>query len=213
MAGSRREAYNEGMTDRGSSTVWAGLAVVAAVLIIALLQGLTVQEVGIPGIASIKFGEKQNSSNGGSSRQDDPSAISPSATGGSSEETSSNGSEVVEGSWTGSRGDVLVEVTQVESQNGHLRILASVTNGTGDAITIPLFGNATAVDESGRSYAAAPFDSDWPQTVASGQTVNGMIEFEGRYQPGGGTLDLNFAILHGFDAPSGSLTVADIARP
>jgi hypothetical protein len=42
----------------GRGTTWAGLAVVTAAVVVALVQGLTIQEVGIPGVATIKFGVK-----------------------------------------------------------------------------------------------------------------------------------------------------------
>ncbi len=189
---------------------WMGLAIVAAVLAIALVQGLTIQEVGIPGVASIKFAQRAdpNRSDGSSSTNwSSPSTSTGGTTG------RSTGSHTVEGSWTGARGDVSVEVTQVEDQGGHLRVRATVINGTNDALTLPLFGNASAVDESHRSYQASPSDSDWPDNVASGQSVSGTIEFVETYTAGGGTLDLTFAHLFGFDAPSGSLTVAGITRP
>jgi hypothetical protein len=197
------------MTSRGSLTVWAGLSVMAVGLVVALFQGLTIQEVGIPGIASIKFGETQTRGDTDSPRSDGSTSSADSTV-----ESNSTGAAVVDGSWIGTRGGVSVEVTRVENQSGHLRIDAAVTNDTGDAVTIPLFGNAAAVDESGRAYEASAFDSDWPQSVASGQTVRGTIEFEGRYESGrGGTLDLTFATLFGFDAPRGSLSIEGIERP
>lgn len=192
---------------------WLGLAIVAAVLVIALVQGLTIQEVGIPGVASIKFAERASTTGGEEPPSTGDRSDSAPTGGDTGTTTGSTGQGAIEGSWTGSRGDVTVEVTKVENQGGHLRIHATVTNGTNEAVTLPLFGYTSAVDESHRSYKPSPSDSDWPDSIAGGQSVAGTIEFVERYRAGGGTLDLTFSQLFGFDAPSGSLTVSGIQRP
>ncbi|KGM03397.1 hypothetical protein Q760_03965 [Cellulomonas cellasea DSM 20118] len=106
-----------------------------------------------------------------------------------------------------------MEVTKVENQGGHLRIDATVTNGTDDSLTVPLFKNVTAVDEGGRAYEADPFSGSWVETISSGQSLSGTIEFEGLYEVGPGVLDVSFARLYGSAAPSGGVVVTGIARP
>ena len=186
--------------------------VIGVVFVVALVQGLVVQEVGIPGVATIKFTQPNN--NGGSSPDDadhNGGSTGGATTGGNS--TGGGSGSEVEGSWVGERGEIRVEVTRAENQSGHLRLTASVTNGTGDSVTLPLFGNAAAVTDDGTTYQAAPQDSSFPETVASGQTASGVIEFDGLYDPGEGSLTLSFANIFGFDAPSGSLVVSGIGRP
>lgn len=191
-----------------------------ALVVVALVQGLVVQEVGIPGVASVKFGERRDAtgdapptSTAGKDQGGDGAATSGSADTPGPAPAPVAQSEPVVGSWTAERGDVAVEVTQVENQGGHLRIDATVTNGTGDSLSVPLFGNVTAVDEAGRAYEADPFNSDWVDTISSGQSVGGTIEFDGLYEVGPGTLTLTFAELYGFDAPSGGVVVPGVGRP
>lgn len=186
-------------------------------LIVALVQGMTIQEIGIPGVLSVKLAERQGAADGGGTGGSTGGgstggSTAGGSTGGGSTGGTTGGSGSVEGSWSGARGEVSATVTRVEDQGGHLRMVVAITNGTGDSVTVPLFKNATAVDDAGRAYEASP-DSDWTQTVASGQTLSGTIEFDGLYASGAGTLDLTFATLFGFDAPSGSLVVRGITRP
>ena len=189
-----------------------------ALIVIGLVQGLVIREVGIPGVASVKFGE----------RHADPGDTETTSTprteqggGGATPPTSEEvptpaqaaQSQPVVGSWTAQRGDVGVEITQVENQGGHLRVDATVTNGTGDSLSVPLFGNVAAVDEAGRAYEADAFNSDWVDSIGSGQSVGGTIEFEGLYEVGPGTLTITFAELYGFDAPDGGVVVPGVGRP
>ena len=194
--------------ESGNATLTAGVVIIGVCMVIALVQGLVVQEVGIPGLATIKFGER-----GTADADDHGGGSTGGATNGGSSTGGAGAGSVVEGSWVGERGEIRVEVTRAENQSGHLRLTASVTNGTGDSVTLPLFGNATAVSDDGRTYQASPQDSSFPETVASGQTASGVIEFDGLYDPGEGSLTLSFAHIFGFDAPSGSLVVSGIGRP
>lgn len=206
------------MADAPSNALRWSVAGFVGLLLIALVQGMTIQEIGIPGVLSVKLAERQGSTDpdgspAGGETGGSTGGATGGATGGSTGgSTGRTGGGSVTGSWRGARGDVSATVTRVEDQDGHLRMVVSITNGTDDSLTIPLFKNATAVDDAGRSYEAAP-DSDWTQTIGSGQTLSGTIEFEGTYASGSGTLDLTFATLLGFDAPSGSLAVRGITRP
>ena len=203
-----REMLGRSRGEGGNAGLWVGVAVLVGVVIIALVQGLVIQEVGIPGVASIKFGERSHD-DGGSTQPGDPSSDD---TGGGGNGGGGSGS-VVEGSWVGERGAIRVEVTRAENQSGHLRLTASVTNGTGDSVTLPIFHNATAVTDDGTTYQVSPRDSSFPETVPSGQTLSGVIEFEGLYAAGRGTMTLSFATIFGFDAPSGSLVISGVRRP
>lgn len=193
----------------GNATLVLMGAVIAACLVIALVQGLVINEVGIPGVATIKFGERTTQS---TNRDGSGGGGSGPTNHGTSGNTNSSGS-VVEGSWVGERGAIRVEVTKAENQSGHLRLTVSATNGTGDSITLPVFHNATVNVDGGGTLQGSPQDSSFPDTIASGQTASGVIEFEGVYQPGGDRLTLSFATIFGFDAPSGSLVVDGIAAP
>lgn len=208
------------MTERRSrhAAAWVVPVATAAVLVgVALVQGLVIQEVGIPGVVSVKLGERSGGAREAAPGTDvtpTPSAGAPGPvpTSAPAEADRPGPSEPV-GSWSGSLGEVTVEVTRVEDADGHLRVEALVTNGTRDTLTIPLLGGVTAHDEAGRAYLPDPWASDWVDTVAAGETVAGTVQFDGRYESGPGRLAVLVGSLYGPDVPNGSIVVSGIPRP
>jgi hypothetical protein len=117
------------------------------------------------------------------------------------------------GPWSAQRGDLTLTVTEVENQGGHLVLHASAKNDSAGTMDLPLFGNFVATDNTGHTYQAADFSSDWPITVPSGVIVSGTIELSDLAQPGATSLDASFATVFGQFAPPGGITVKGIRLP
>jgi hypothetical protein len=101
-------------------------------------------------------------------------------------------------------------------QTSHFtRVGIAVTNGLGNTVSLPLFGNAFLSTTDGFTLEADPFRSDFGDTIPAGGVRRGTVVFVGHPPEGATTLSFSFTTIfeQGFEGPQ-SLTVSDIAlRP
>jgi hypothetical protein len=200
-----------------------------------VIQGATVQEIGF-GPFTVSFGKPNSGNASGNNNGSQPSGNGSgnnagngtgngagNGTGGSGNGsgdgsgTGSNpvsGDATISGNWSGTRGSVVVAVTQVDVQQGHLRLHIKVTNNGSDAIDLPLFGYCNATDDKDTTYNADPQASSMPEFNAPANGfVTGIIELSPTVTAGATTLKLNFTQIFGFGSPGGGVSVSGIPIP
>lgn len=196
------------MTDRlrGPST-WVYLSIFVVLLAVALIiQGATVHKLGI-GPLSVEFDKTEPA---GSSSSDPKPFINfpPSGFGGvfgdifgGSRDFSK--AKSITGSWKQRQGPLTLEVTQVENQDGFVRLHLKATNGSADAMSLKLFGDSfTAVDNAEQTHTAG--FSKWPDFVPANGLVTGTVDLIDKVADSATKMDVSFAIITGsFDAPNG----------
>ncbi len=198
------------MTGRQSSgpSMWVFFWIFLALLVVALIiQGATVHKIGF-GPLSIEFDKSQPGGSGGGnpgSSIDFPAGIF----GGSRDFSRAKG---VTGSWKQRQGELTVEVTQVDNQDGFLRLHAKVTNGSPAAMVLPLFGRFTAVDNADQTHDPDVRSSAWHDSVPANGFVTGTINLTDKVIDSATKLKISFTVVFGQFAPSG-ITVQDIPVP
>lgn len=110
---------------------------------------------------------------------------------------------------------MILSVDSVEHTSHFTRVSAVVTNRTSNAVSLPVFHNASLVDQDGTTLEADAFRSDFTERVAPGGTRRGTLVFVGHVTDAATTVELSFATVfqQGFDGPR-SLTLRSIGlRP
>jgi hypothetical protein len=114
---------------------------------------------------------------------------------------------VIKGPWSQTVNGLTVTVLEVHVDASSLELLAEVKNRTSDDISLPVYGNLTAVDNLSNNYEADSFTSEWPRQFAAGSTTRGTIRFETGPKPGAQFLDIKFTTVYGtFKVKSISVT-------
>lgn len=194
----------------GTSTatkVTLGLAVLLVVT--AVIQGATVQQIGF-GPFSVSFAKKD----AGPQPTTPPhgSRTVPNPTSGLSTPPQPTNASTT-GTWTATRVTVVVTVSQVDVEGGHVRLHTKVTNNADESIELPLFGYFTASDNTGRTYTANQENSDWAMTCPGSGFLTGVIELNSTISPEATMLSISFTEIFGFGAPQGGVTVTGIPVP
>jgi hypothetical protein len=179
-------------------------------VVIALIQGLTVHKIGF-GPLSVEFdkGSTSGSGGGGGPGPGGPQLPDP----GDGDDFSE--AKSVTGSWKKTSGPLTIEVIKVEAQDGRVKLTAKARNTAKDSLTLPLFKNFVATDNTGKTYEAeVGFNEEWHQDVPSGQTVTGAIELSDKVADGATKLTISFSTVFGsLDAPRGGVSVSGIPIP
>jgi hypothetical protein len=119
----------------------------------------------------------------------------------------------VKGHWEQQNGGLDLVVTQVDVQGGHVSLHVKATNNSDAAMSLPLFGYFSAIDDADKTYAASPFDSDWTITIPSHGAITGVIKLEGTVSPTARTLTISFTVVFGESAPDGGITIRGVPLP
>lgn len=185
------------------------LGLVVALVAAAFIQGLTVQQIGF-GPFSVSF---TNKNDGGGSHPGDgtnPDQSRPSdGTGNQTHPSDASTS----GTWSQTRANLTVTVTQVDVQGGYIQLHTKVDNAGDQPLTLPLFGDFTASDNAGHTFTADPFASQWSDTAPAHGTLSGIIRLQQSVTSAATSLSISFTTVFGQDAPSGGITVHDIPVP
>jgi hypothetical protein len=195
---------------RGPSS-WVYLLIFLGLLGVALIiQGATVHKIGI-GPLSVEFDKVEPGGSGGSDAK--PVVNFPTNVfgvfGGSRDFTRAKS---VTGSWRQRQGALTVEVTQVENQDGFIRLHLKVTNDSADKMSLKIFGGSfSALDNVEQTHGAG--FSDWPDFVPANGLVTGTIDLIDKVSDSATRLDISFAIILGEFAPDSGITVRGIAVP
>lgn len=107
----------------------------------------------------------------------------------------------------------MLTVTQVDDQDGHLRVHMKATNDTDAVVRLPLAGYFRANDDTGRTCRPEPCDSDWNGVVRPGQSISGRVALVERRKLPANRLAVSFTSLGSQAAPDGDLTVHGILLP
>ncbi len=121
--------------------------------------------------------------------------VSPTPT--RSVEQTTGGPKVITGNWTQTTNGLTLTVLEVRIDESSLELVAEVKNRTGDDISMPLFGNLSAVDDAANNYKPDSFGSDWPDSIAAGATVRGTIRFETGVKDAARYLNIKFTTIYG----------------
>lgn len=197
------------------------IAVFVAVVIAAIVQGATVQQIGF-GPLSVSFGKTDANTAGGGTNTGNTGNTNPGSGTNGAGNTGNNGSgntgstgasadATVSGNWSGSHGDLTLTVTQVDVTSGELKVHVSAQNSGSDSIALPLYGNCTALDDKGTTYQADAFGSNWATNVPGNGTLTGTITFTQHVTSGASSFSLSFANI--FVLGGGSITVDGIPVP
>jgi hypothetical protein len=161
--------------------------------------------LAVLGAGLLLFGITQN----GGGQPDEPNPTGPMTDAPTTTEptdgpTTSGGDLVSDGPWSNTVGGLTLVVDRVVRKgDGSLEIDATVDNQTGDAISLPLFGNLVAGDDLGGSYEADAFGSDWPETFPTGRVTSGTIRIDQPVSREATTLSIDFGRVFGtFDVDS-----------
>lgn len=129
--------------------------------------------------------------------QTSTSALPPPDTGGDFWETSASATV----------GDLTVRVLRVDLEsNGQATLTVEVINGTGDSLSLPLFGYFSATDGTGETILADVGASNWPMSFAAGVTARGEIRLDDWFAAGSGEFRIDFSQVFGsFDVDSISI--------
>jgi hypothetical protein len=196
------------------------------VIVAAVIQGATVQQIGF-GPLSVSFakpdsggnanpppGGNTGNTNTGNNNTGNTNTTGDGSTGGSNVGNQTSGDLTVKGSWTGTHVSLTMQVTEVDLQDGHIRLHVKVTNDGEDTVNLPLFGYFTATDDKDTTYSAdtgtsstAVFD------VPAGGFATGIIQLTPRATAGATTLKISFTTIFGLRAPSGGISVSGIPIP
>jgi hypothetical protein len=196
---------------RGPSR-WVYLLIFLVLLGVALIiQGATVHKIGF-GPISVEFGKDEPGGTGGGnpwSSINFPTDIFGGVFGGSQDFSKA---KRVTGSWKQQKSTLTVEVTQVENQDGFLRLHLKVTNGSADKMSLKIFGDSfIAVDNEGQTHGAG--FSSWPDFVPANGLVTGTINLVDKVSDSATTLNISFSIILGEFAPEGGITVRGVPVP
>jgi hypothetical protein len=114
------------------------------------------------------------------------------------------GNEFWETSASGTVGDLTVRVLRVDLEsNGQATLTVEVINGTGDSLSLPLFGYFSATDGTGETILADVGASSWPTTYAPGVTGQGEIRLDDWFGGGSSEFRIDFTQVFGsFDVDS-----------
>ncbi|HEV2636139.1 MAG TPA: protein kinase [Actinocrinis sp.] len=121
----------------------------------------------------------------------------------------------VTGAWTKTLQTLVLTVTKVENDDGMVTLYVKATSTDQNSITLPLFGNFTAIDNQGVTYQAQSFASNWNETVPGNDTISGTILLEQQVSAAATSLKISFANVlgSGFDFFDGSITVSSVPVP
>jgi hypothetical protein len=114
------------------------------------------------------------------------------------------------GRWSATERGLTLSVDRVEVSSGRFRVWMTATNETNDRLSLPLFGNFSVIDETGKQYEADSFSSTFPRDVAPGASVSGYAEIKEPLRDGARTLKVSFSTVYGLLGPH-SITVAGVA--
>jgi hypothetical protein len=106
-------------------------------------------------------------------------------------------------------GGLTLRVDRIEEGAGTFRVHMTATNGTGDKLSLPLFGYFNVVDDMGNQYEASPFSSTFPDDVAPGATISGYANMKTRLNSKASTVKVTFTTVFGSFRVN-SITVAEI---
>jgi hypothetical protein len=186
----------------------------------AIVQGATVQEIGF-GPLTVSFGHKADSSSAGNTGSGtnpstntlpigQPPAGNGSGNNGSGNDQPATSDTSVTVNRSVTRGDTMLQVSQVDIQDGHLLIHAKVTNNSNESISLPLYGYFVANDDKGGTYTADPFSSQWAAQVPAGGSITGTIQLKERVNPSATRLTISFTTIFGLGASGDGITLRDI---
>ncbi len=183
---------------------WALLGIFVAVLVVALLiQGLTVHKIGF-GPLSVEFDRPQETQSKGEFSL-------PAGLGGTTDFT---GAKSQTGNWRKQQGKLTVTVTQVENKDGAIRLHVKAANSSTAQMTLPLFKNFVATDDTGKTYEAVmSMTEGWHDTVPAGGTVSGTVDLNDKAGGSARSLTVSFAVVYGQFAPQQGLTLTGIPVP
>jgi hypothetical protein len=175
-----------------------------------IIQSATVHRIGI-GPLSVEFDKAGPGGSGGGNSGPSinfPMDVLGGVFGGSRDFSTAKS---VTGSWKQRQGELTVEVTQVDNQDGFLRLHAKVTNGSAAMISFHLFGGSfTAVDNTGQAHE--PWFSAWPESVSANELVTGTIDLFDKVADSATKLNISFSMISGSFAPD-EITVRGIPIP
>jgi hypothetical protein len=98
-------------------------------------------------------------------------------------------------------------ISQVDFQGGVLQLHIKAINDSAAEMELPLYGNFVATDNSGATYTADAFGSDWAGTVPAGGFITGIVNLAKTPPASAKTLDVSFATVYGQYSPDGGITV------
>lgn len=101
-----------------------------------------------------------------------------------------------------------VSVTAFEETRHYTRVRVQMSNGVGNPVTLPLFGNVSLVGGDGTPLEIEHRRSDWTPSLNPGVRQNGVLLFGGHLPDGvtRATLQFHTVFEQGFEGPD-SLTV------
>jgi hypothetical protein len=177
-------------------SAWVYLLIFLALVAVAMIiQGATVHKIGI-GPLSVEFDRS------GSGRSDDgdtgphisfPTDILRGILGGSQDFSKAKS---ITGSWRQRQGGLTVEVTQVDNQDGFVRLHVKVINDDAESLTLPLYGGQfSAVDNVNKTHDAG--FSEWHETVPAHALTTNTVDLGDKVDASATRLDIAFPTIIG----------------
>lgn len=212
--------HRETRHGRGGAALKIGAVVLGVLVLLGVVQAVTAGTVGV-GALSVTLREStapttttRAATTDDTAGADDPAgpdgALGPAT---SEDAPPSAEGKSVTGSWKQARGLLTVEVTEVETRAGRVRVHVTAVNASTSKMDLPI-PSITAVDDAGREYRASLATSRWPATIAKNSTLTGVVELDRAPAAGGGAFALTFGGIVGQLAPTGGeLTVTGIPFP
>jgi hypothetical protein len=118
------------------------------------------------------------------------------------------------GNWRKVQGKLALAVTQVENKDGSIRLHAKATNSSSAQMTLPLFKNFVATDNTGKTYEPVmSMNEGWHDTVPAGGTVSGTVDLGEKVGDPARSLTVSFSIVYGQFAPQQGITLTGIPVP
>jgi hypothetical protein len=117
------------------------------------------------------------------------------------------------GDWSHQNGKLKLAISRVDLQGGVLHLHMKAINDSAAEMNLPLYGNFVATDNSGVTYTADAFGSDWSGTVPSGGFITGIVNLVGTPSASAKTLKVSFTDIYGQYAPGGGITVDGVPVP
>jgi hypothetical protein len=133
--------------------------------------------------------------------------------------TPSSTPQITQGPWKSQVSGLELSVEKVEvihqiDDKKNLRFYFSINNGTNVSISLPLYSNFLAIDDSGHSYEADRFGSDWPDDISPGLVLTGSIDLVDSVPNTVSVMKVTFSyIFGGVQFVGKSITISDIKVP
>lgn len=206
--------HRETRHGRGGAALKIGAVVLGVLVLLGVVQAVTAGTVGV-GALSVTLRESTAPTTTTRAATADDTAGPDGALGPATSEDAPPSAEgkSVTGSWKQARGLLTVEVTEVETRAGRVRVHVTAVNASTSKMDLPI-PSITAVDDAGREYRASSATSRWPTTIAKNSTLTGIVELDRAPAAGSGAFALTFGGIVGQLAPTGGeITVTGIPFP